>query len=72
LEHESGAALDQDADYVPPLCPRPVVVANVLVVEQFDEEELSDRRPLADTTVGDHVGRGADAVGGVQVTERRR
>jgi len=56
-------------DEVPPLGPRAVVVANVVVAEQLVEQEPLDRRALADAAVGDRRLVAVDAGVRVQLAE---
>src|SRR5581483_4833275 len=47
--------LDRNADGVPPLRPRPVVVADGRVAEELGQHEPGVARPLADPAVDDDV-----------------
>src|SRR6185312_10193099 len=58
----NGLLLDRRADQVAPLCPRAVIVLDVLVAEQVLESEPRMRAALADAAVGDHLTVSIDAL----------
>src|SRR5919106_2328228 len=64
-----GALLDRNVDQIPPLRPRAVVVADVLVAEQLAEHEPGVSAPLADTAVGRHRRVRPHALRGVELAE---
>src|SRR5262249_52073682 len=65
----SGRLLDRDVDHASPFGPRPVVIADAIVPEQFMQHEPRVRRALADAAVRDDVLVGRHALAGVMGTQ---
>jgi len=55
LHSNRSVEFDRDADDAPPLRPRAVVDADVLVADELVQREPSHRRAMAQAAVGDHL-----------------